>query len=212
MQGRLSRRSSSSAAAPAHPRTSARASPFTNFNTTYDFLANLTKVWGRHTSKVGFYAQQSLKDQSGVPQPQRHHQVQRQPEQPLRHRPRRANAATGVFDCYEQANICPIGEYRYWNVEWYVQDNWKVSDRLTLDYGLRFYWVQPQYDQAVLTSNFMPALFDQSQAVRLYRPGLNAGGTRVAVDPVTGQTLTAVVHRAHRAEQRRHDQRHRPGG
>jgi hypothetical protein len=50
-----------------------------------------------------------------------------------------------------------------------VQDNWKVSDRMTVDYGLRFYWIQPQYDQAFLTSNFVPTLFSQSQAVRLYQ-------------------------------------------
>ena len=65
-----------------------------------------------------------------------------------------ANAATGVFNTFSQASVYPIGEYRYWNVEWYVQDNWKVNDRLTLDYGLRFYWVQPQHDEAGLTSNF----------------------------------------------------------
>jgi len=63
-----------------------------------------------------------------------------------------------------------------------------VSSRFTLDYGLRFYWVQPQYDQALLTSNFLPNTFDQSQAVRLYVGSLN-GSTRVALDPVTGQTL-----------------------
>ena len=39
-------------------------SPFTNFNTTYDVLGNLTKVWGRHTSKFGMYMQKSLKDQT----------------------------------------------------------------------------------------------------------------------------------------------------
>ena len=57
-----------------------------------------------------------------------------------------------------------------------LQDNWKVNDRLTLDYGLRFYWVQPQHDEAGLTSNFIPELFDANQAVRLYRPGLIVSG------------------------------------
>ena len=97
-----------------------------------------------------------------------------------------------MFNNYTQANAYSNGEYRYWNIEWFAQDNWKVNDRLTLDYGLRFYWVQPQHDEAGLTSNFIPSLFDANQAVRLYRPGLNASGQRIAVDPVTGQQLAAV--------------------
>ncbi len=32
-----------------------------------------------------------------------------------------------------------IPEWNYKNVEWYAQDNWKPTDRFTLDYGVRFY-------------------------------------------------------------------------
>ena len=38
--------------------------PFTNFNTTYDVVANLSKIWGPHAAKFGFYFQSSLKPQS----------------------------------------------------------------------------------------------------------------------------------------------------
>jgi hypothetical protein len=167
-------------------------SPFTNFNTTYDFLANLTKVWGRHTSKVGFYLQKSLKDQTSFTNHNGVINFNEDQSNPFDTTYAAANAATGVFNSYTQANAYSNGQYRYWNVEWYAQDNWKVNDRLTLDYGLRFYWVQPQHDEANLTSNFLPSLFDPSQAVRLYRPGRNAAGTRVGVDPVTGQEVAAV--------------------
>ena len=167
-------------------------SPFTNFNTTYDFLGNLTKVWGRHTSKVGMYAQKSLKDQTSFTNHNGVINFNENTSNPFDTSFAPANAAIGVFNNYTQANAYSNGEYRYWNLEWFAQDNWKVNDRLTLDYGLRFYWVQPQHDEAGLTSNFIPGLFDANQAVRLYRPGLNASGQRIAVDPVTGQQLAAV--------------------
>ena len=41
----------------------------------------------------------------------------------------------------------------------------------------------------MLTANFVPSLYNQQQAVRLYRPGRDAAGRRAAVDTVTGQIL-----------------------
>ena len=175
------------------PNIGSNNAPFYNFNTTYDFLGNLTKVWGRHTSKVGIYVQKSLKDQSGFAQPQRRHQLQR------RRQPTRSTPATppptprpACSTASRQASLYPIGEYRYWNIEWYAQDNWKVNDRLTLDYGLRFYWVQPQHDEAGLTSNFIPALFDAEPGRAAVSSGLMQRRRASAVDPVTGQVLPAV--------------------
>ena len=167
-------------------------SPFTNFNTTYDVLGNLTKVWGRHTSKVGMYMQKSLKDQTSFTNHNGVINFSDNASNPFDTSYAAANAAIGVFNSYTQANAYSNGQYRYWNIEWFAQDNWKVNDRLTLDYGMRFYWVQPQHDEANLTSNFIPGLFESGQAVRLYRPGLNSAGQRVAVDPVSGQQLAAV--------------------
>jgi hypothetical protein len=173
-----------------NPNIGSNNAPFYNFNTTYDFLTNLTKVWGRHSSKAGFYVQRSLKDQSGFGDNNGWINFVENTANPFDTSYSIANAATGVFNFYRQASVYPIGQYRYWNVEWYLQDNWKVNDRFTFDYGLRFYWVQPQYDQAFLTSNFLPNLFDSSKAVRLFRPAFNAAGQRVAFDAVTGRTLS----------------------
>ena len=99
-----------------------------------------------------------------------------------------ANAATGVFRDYTQTNKFAIPEWRYHNVEFYAQDNWKAGSKLTIDYGVRFYWLSPQWDETLQASNFLPDDFDASNAARLYRPvciGASpcSGNDRRGMDP-----------------------------
>ena len=44
----------------------------------------------------------------------------------------------------------------YLGIEPYIQDNWKVNDRLTLDYGVRFVHLVPEHDTYGQASNFFP--------------------------------------------------------
>jgi len=109
-----------------------------------------------------------------------------------------ANAAVGVFTQYLQQSKLIEGSMLYNNTEFYVQDNWKASDRMTLDYGIRFTRQQPQYDQFQQMSTFFPDEWSLNSAPLLYLSGCNNGATvcsgnaRNAVDPRTGQILTAT--------------------
>ena len=47
-----------------------------------------------------------------------------------------SNALLGVYNTFTQASAYINGQYRYWNIEQFVQDTWKITPRLTLDYGL----------------------------------------------------------------------------
>ena len=85
----------------------------------------------------------------------------------------------------------------YDNTEFYIQDNWKVNNRMTLDYGMRFTRQGPQYDQFQQMSNFFPEEWNKSQQQVLYVPGCSngavtcSGNTLNAMDPRNGQILTA---------------------
>jgi hypothetical protein len=103
-----------------------------------------------------------------------------------------------VFTQYLQQSKLIEGSMIYNNTEFYVQDNWKMNERLTLDYGVRFTRQQPQYDQFLQMSNFFPNEWSLASAPVLYVSGCNNGATvcsgnaRNAVDPRTGQILTAA--------------------
>jgi hypothetical protein len=176
---------------------------FLNINRTQDMAVSLTKVWGGHTSKAGFYNNHSFKAQNtgagGVPNLgfQGYVNFGNDTNNALDTGFGFANAATGVFTQYLQQSKLIEGSMIYNNTEFYLQDNWKVNNRLTLDYGVRFTRQQPQYDQFLQMSNFFPDQWSLGAAPVLYISGCNNGATvcsgnaRNAVDPRTGQILTA---------------------
>jgi hypothetical protein len=102
-----------------------------------------------------------------------------------------ANTLLGVFSSYTETDKYRITQNRQWWSEWYAQDTWQVKPRVTLDYGARFLWYSPYYRPDGQVSNFDPSLYDPKQAPRLYVPAI-INGTRVAYDPVTGQSLNSV--------------------
>jgi len=172
------------------PFTDFNGLPFINQNHTFNFIDNISKILGRHTIKAGFYAQRSRKDQTAFARTDGDINFNNDPNNPLNTGHPFANALLGIYNTYIQANNFPKGLYRYWNVEGYIQDNWKATQRLTLDYGLRISWYEPQYDIRLQTGVFNPSQYDPRRAVRLYLPVcLNnaapcaTGANRRAVDP-----------------------------
>lgn len=174
------------------PNLGTNNAPFYNFNTTKDAVASITKLMGSHTAKGGLYYQQSLKPQSSFSNANGNVNFTNDAANPFDTGFPFANAITGVYQTYNQASGYFIGNFTYKNIEAYLQDNWKANSRLTLDYGIRFYHMVPQHDTLNQTANFVPEKYDPAKASRLYYPGLDANGTRVAVDRATGLTQPAV--------------------
>jgi len=173
---------------------------FLNINTTQDVVASLTKVMGRHTIKTGFYNSHSLKRENNVQGAADNFGTLNFQQDTVGTNPYDtsfgfANAAIGSFSSYAQASRYVEGTFTYNNTEGYVQDNWKVNNKLTLDYGVRLVHAQPQHDALLQSGNFLPDKWVQSQAPRLYEAGcvnnVNpcTGTNRQAKDPITGQLL-----------------------
>jgi hypothetical protein len=173
---------------------------FLNTNPVQDISASLTKVIGQHTVKTGLYFQtsqkaQNLNQRNALPF-QGIINFGNDTNNPLDSGFGFANAALGIFSSYTQQGNFIEGDFKYRNIEVYLQDNWKVTNRLTLDYGLRFTNQQPQYDANGQASNFFVDRYNPANAPQLYQPGCAgaspcSGNNRRAVNPVTGQLLGA---------------------
>jgi len=88
-----------------------------------------------------------------------------------------ANTALGLFTSYAEIGPRAYTPYRSNMFEWYAQDSWKATQRLTMEYGIRWTYVTPYYYS--LWGNI--AIFDPSR----YDPA-NA----VVQDPTTGFILS----------------------
>jgi hypothetical protein len=168
--------------------------PWNNADTVINFTDNITKVLGKHTMKAGIFVERNRKDQSSWGNANGTFSFDSGDSNlpaGLNTGDPYANALLGDFTSFQQQPNRLRGLYRYTNLEFFVQDNFKVTHNLTLDYGMRFSWVQPQYDANNNVSYFDPKAYDPAQAPRLYYP-YNADRSK-GWDPVTGAQVPGAL-------------------
>ncbi|HYW47230.1 MAG TPA: carboxypeptidase-like regulatory domain-containing protein [Bryobacteraceae bacterium] len=157
-----------------------------NFNTIWTWTDNLSKVVGGHSFKAGVYLERNAKLQPGSNPYSGSFNFSPDSNNALYNTGNGyANAFLGYVDVYQQATARATFNVHYWNAEFYVQDNWRVNRKLTLDLGVRFYHQPSQNDVNLTFANFFPNQYQASAAPRVYGPGMS-GGKRVAIDPGTG--------------------------
>ncbi len=167
---------------------------------TRDLSISVTKTMGRHTLKAGYYYQYELHFRNGGTGGQNGTLSFAQDTvglNPFDTSFGYANAAIGTFSSFTQISKFMEGKFIYHQNDFYVQDNWKVNSRLTLDYGVRFVNQRPYYDQRRQASNFFPDRWTLAAAPALYVAGCANGVTpcsgtnRQAQNPITGEFLGA---------------------
>jgi hypothetical protein len=165
--------------------------PLTTDHDIFTVSNNLTKITGGHTLKAGIYVDRIWAfNQQGVAF-NGSFDFGRNINDPLGTNYAYANAILGTFNSYTEASARPFPTAWSSNIEWFAQDNWRVSRRLTLDYGVRFYLVQPSWVEDDRLSTFLPHRWDPSKHVQLIQP-TRAGNQRAGVHPVTGEVYPEI--------------------
>ncbi len=172
--------------------------PFFGTNNIWNWSDNLTKVWGSHNLKAGFYLEYTTRNAARSAAFNGTFNFDRNVNNPLDTNHPFANALIGSVNAYTESNKKLNGHARYKNIEWFLQDNWKVTRRFTFDAGLRFYWIQPTISADDTLAYFDTSLYDASKQPALIAPFcLNnanpcAAANRRGRNPVTGELLPTV--------------------
>ncbi|PYQ23396.1 MAG: hypothetical protein DMF79_03860 [Acidobacteria bacterium] len=155
----------------------------------HSFNDNLTWIKGRHTFKGGFYFEHLYntegKGSVGAGPWAGQFNFSADTANPFDTGYSFANALIGSFRDYTEIDALPEVKAHRYLAESYLQDTWKLSRRLTIDYGVRFLWFEPWYTN-LPAATFVPALYDPAKAPRLYQPA-RINNQNVATDPVTGE-------------------------
>jgi hypothetical protein len=155
-----------------------------------NFSDNVTWTHGAHIVKAGWYFEyfhRIQKGSSGSPPFNGSFDFGINSNNPLNTNYAYGNAILGTFNTYTEASSPTWMHVRMTNNQAFVQDTWRPFSRLTLDYGVRLYWISPLTDRDDLMAAFVSSRYDASRPMQLIRPG-TSGGRRVGVNPATGET------------------------
>ncbi|MDX2153177.1 MAG: carboxypeptidase-like regulatory domain-containing protein [Bryobacteraceae bacterium] len=167
------------------PRT-----PIEAEDTRWFITNNLSWVKGRHNMKFGFYFEQNVASEGPRAAGGGHmgnFNFGRDANNPLDSNHPFANAILGNFFSYQESNNRTNGQASVYSAEWFLQDSWKATKRLNIDFGVRFYSFTPWRYRRDIGAALSIDRYDTRRTPLLYRPALDANGRRVAADPRTGQ-------------------------
>jgi hypothetical protein len=161
------------------------------------FGDTLTKVWGRHTVKIGGFTQTTDNYQSNDSlyldgdmsfyagqNPDLENDTSKVIGSPYN---ATAMFVDGILSSYSENNSAPIGDVAEQNTAGFIDDSWKTTSHLTLELGLRVEHVGHWYDRDHIgLAVFEPDLVQQDYYAGRYAPGFRWHAIDPGI-PLSGQ-------------------------
>ena len=169
--------------------------PFYATNPLHNVSANLTHLRRGHNIKAGITVERTARpaqraaDFNGV------YNFNGNNSNPLNTNLGWANALLGTLNSYTESDVHPFAEGRFNQIEFYVQDNWRATRRLTVDAGIRFVHMGPAFVKGQKIAYFDAASWDPARAPLLFQPTCSnnvfpcSAANRVARHPLNGQLM-----------------------
>src|SRR5262249_13230456 len=138
-------------------------SPGTNpifaYNDSFSITDNLTKVAGSHTLKFGTTIEQGNKRQTFQGDPDSQGFFGFNDWNGNGTGSNFADLLVGQLTDVQQGTQPPIGNYRFYNYEFYAQDSWKVRPNFTLEAGLRVSHLTTNFERKGFDTLFSPSAY-----------------------------------------------------
>ena len=147
-------------------------------NDALQFSDKLTKIAGSHGLKFGFSAERGQKQQNF--ENDEFGEYQFDPWATGGTGGPVSDLLTGRLANYSQGTAIPKGEWRYWNIDAFAQDSWKVKPNLTLEFGVRAGFWTNNGELNDFGGYFDPDAYNRERG-HLPRPGHVAEAQRLAV-------------------------------
>ncbi|MCL4524446.1 MAG: carboxypeptidase regulatory-like domain-containing protein [Acidobacteria bacterium] len=192
------------------PSTVTGFGPYDDFNRNHNVFANLSKQFSRHTLKFGFSYNHYQKTENAAGNNAGSFNFNAFGAQTTgltttptcnascqtadaNFQQTWANFLLGNANLFTQASLDLTPDIQTNQLEWYVQDSWKVHPNLTLDFGLRHSLFRQPHDNNKLLTTFDPASYDPALApVVSATTGLITSATGT-FDPLNGIIIAGAA-------------------
>ncbi|MBI2687450.1 MAG: TonB-dependent receptor [Acidobacteria bacterium] len=153
---------------------------------TFIFRENFTRIIGAHSLKAGLYWENMNLNELNQANDNGSFSFSSSATNPRNSTNPWANALLGNFDGYGESSSPVQTVYKSYTREFYVQDSWRLSRRVSLEYGMRWAFIAPWGAQLNNLVAFMTKYWDPAKAPQVAANGAIVPGTG---DPYNGLVL-----------------------
>jgi len=143
--------------------------PRLNMSARASWADDLSITKSRHNLKMGVSIEFDHKTEPGSADYQGNYNFGNDANNPLNTGNGYANMLLGAFSSYTELTARVDKAVRHWQNDFYIQDNWRATPRLTLDYGVRFQHSGSDYEVNNNHTGFFTDLWKANQAARIYK-------------------------------------------